>query len=575
MRISKYPLFTRREIPTDSEIVSHQLMLRAGMIRKLSSGIYSWLPTGLRVLRKIENFIREKMNNIGAIEILMPIVQPGVLWQKSNRLVDYGPELLQFSDRNERKFIFGPTNEEVITSLISNECSSYKEFPLIFYQIQTKFRDEMRPRSGMIRSREFIMKDAYSFHVSKKSLKTTYDILYKTYNEILNKMKLNFRVIRADNGPIGGNSSDEFQVISKNGEDNIVLSTKSNYSSNLEFAPVVIPSFALKTPKETMQMINTKNVSSIKDLVTKFNISRKKIIKIFLVHAKKELGYPLIALAIRGDHKLNKFKVKKLPKIAIPLTFATEKEITLAIGANSYSLGPVNLPVPLIIDQNVAIMSDFIAGANINGKHFFGINWQRDLPIPEIADLRYVENDDISPDGRGKLKIENSIEVGHIFQLGIKYSEAINASVKNISGQNQFLLMGCYGIGISRLIAAIIEQNNDNLGILWPEIIAPFKIVIIPINMYNSSIVKNTAEMIYNQLCITGIEVLFYDREERPGVMFTDSELIGIPHIVIIGEKKLKNDKIEYINRRDRTNEILHIHDMVNFLISKLSTKNF
>ncbi|RLR18223.1 proline--tRNA ligase [Sodalis-like symbiont of Bactericera trigonica] len=571
MRTSQYLLSILKEVPADAEVVSHQLMLRAGMIRKLASGLYSWLPTGLRVLRKVENIVREEMDNAGAIEVFMPVVQPADLWQESGRWVQYGPELLRFTDRGARPFVLGPTHEEAITDLIRNEVSSYKQLPLNFYQIQTKFRDEVRPRFGVMRSREFVMKDAYSFHTSQASLQATYDAMYQAYSAIFTRMGLEFRAVQADTGSIGGNASHEFQVLAGSGEDYIVFSTASDYAANIELARAVSPAIARAVPGEDMRLVDTPDARTIAELVAQFSLPVEKTVKTLLVRAREDAGHPLVALIVRGDHQLNDVNAEKLPQVAAPLTFASEEEIRLAVGACPGSLGPVNLPLPLVIDRSVAVMSDFAAGANAEGKHFFGINWERDLPLPQVADLRKVVEGDISPDGNGTLQIKRGIEVGHIFQLGTKYSEAMKATVQGNDGRNQTLTMGCYGIGITRVVAAAIEQNHDDRGILWPEALAPFNIAILPMNMHKSFRVKEVAEELYQQLQARGIHVLLDDRKERPGVMFADMELIGIPHQLVIGDRNLGTEEIEYKNRRSGGKRMIKLSAIVDFLVSEIA----
>ncbi|ACS84683.1 proline--tRNA ligase [Musicola paradisiaca] len=571
MRTSQYMLSTLKETPADAEVISHQLMLRAGMIRKLASGLYTWLPTGLRVLKKVENIVREEMNNAGAIEVSMPVVQPADLWQESGRWEQYGPELLRFVDRGDRPFVLGPTHEEVITDLIRNEISSYKQLPLNFYQIQTKFRDEVRPRFGIMRAREFLMKDAYSFHTTQESLQITYDAMYAAYSKIFSRMDLDFRAVQADTGSIGGNASHEFQVLAASGEDDIVFSTGSDYAANIELAEAVAPAHNRAAPSQDMLLVDTPNAKTITELVEQFKVPVEKTVKTLLVKAAEESGHKLIALLVRGDHELNEVKAEKLALVASPLTFATEEEIRAIIGAGPGSLGPVNLPIPLVADRTVAVMSDFSAGANIDGKHYFGINWERDVTIPQIADIRNVVEGDQSPDGRGSLLIKRGIEVGHIFQLGTKYSEALKATVQVEDGRNQVLTMGCYGIGVTRVIAAAIEQNHDERGIIWPDAIAPFQVAILPMNMHKSFRVQEVAESIYQQLRAKGIEVLLDDRKERPGVMFADMELIGVPHTIVIGDRNLDNDDIEYKHRRKGEKEMIKVGDIVNFLTVQIT----
>ncbi len=570
MRTSQYLLSTLKETPADAEIISHQLMLRAGMIRKLASGLYAWLPTGLRVLKKVENIVREEMNNAGAIEVSMPVVQPAELWQESGRWEQYGPELLRFVDRGDRPFVLGPTHEEVITDLIRNELSSYKQLPLNFFQIQTKFRDEVRPRFGVMRSREFLMKDAYSFHTSQESLQETYDAMYQAYSKIFTRMGLDFRAVEADTGSIGGSASHEFQVLAQSGEDDVIFSTESDYAANIEFAEAVAPAGGRAAPTVEMTQIDTPNAKTIADLVEQFNLPIEKTVKTLLVKATEGSAWPLVALLVRGDHELNEVKAEKLPQVASPLTFATEAEIRAVANAGPGSLGPVNLPIPVVIDRTVAAMSDFAAGANVDGKHFVGINWERDVALPQIADIRNVVEGDPSPDGKGTLLIKRGIEVGHIFQLGTKYSEAMKASVQGEDGRNQTLTMGCYGIGVTRVVAAAIEQNNDERGILWPDAIAPFQVAILPMNMHKSFRVKELAEELYSTLRAKGIDVLMDDRKERPGVMFADMELIGIPHTVVIGDRNLDSEEVEYKNRRVGEKQMIKTSEIIDFLLSQI-----
>lgn len=571
MRTSQYLLSTLKEIPADAEVISHQLMLRAGLIRKLASGLYTWLPTGLRVLRNVETIVREEMNKAGAIELLMPVVQPADLWQESGRWEQYGPELLRFQDRGTRPFVLGPTHEEVITDLVRNEISSYKQLPLNFFQIQTKFRDEVRPRFGVMRSREFIMKDAYSFHTSQESLQATYDAMYQAYSAIFSRMGLDFRAVQADTGSIGGNASHEFQVLAGSGEDDIVFSTASDYAANIELAEAVAPIGGRSAPIEELRLVDTPAAKTIAELSAQFNLPVEKTVKTLLVHAREDAGDSLVALLVRGDHQLNELKAEKIAPVASPLVFASEEEIRAAIGAGPGSLGPIGLTLPLIIDRSVAAMSDFAAGANHDGQHYFGINWERDLPLGQIADLRNVVEGDISPDGQGTLLIKRGIEVGHIFQLGSKYSEALKATVQGEEGRNQVLTMGCYGIGITRVVAAAIEQNHDDRGILWPDAIAPFQVAILPMNMHKSFRVKEAAESLYQALRARGIEVLLDDRKERPGVMFADMELIGIPHTLVIGDRNLDSEEIEYKHRRIGEKKMIKIDGVVDYLAEEIA----
>lgn len=571
MRTSHYLLSTLKETPADAEIVSHQLMLRAGMIRKLASGLYDWMPTGVRVLRKIEKIVREEMDNAGSLEISMPVVQPADLWLESGRWEQYGPELLRFSDRGERPFVLGPTHEEVVTDIVRNEITSYKQLPLNLYQIQTKFRDEVRPRFGVMRSREFIMKDAYSFHISQESLQETYDRMYEAYSKIFSRIGLDFRPVLADTGSIGGNASHEFQVLADSGEDDIVFSTGSDYAANIELAEAVMPATPRAAATEELRLVDTPNAKTIAELVEQFNLPIEKTVKTLIVHGTKESGHPLVALLVRGDHELNEVKAEKCAIVAAPLTFATEAEIRQAVNAGPGSLGPVNLPLPVIMDRSVSVMSDFSAGANVDGKHYFGINWERDLPVAEIADIRNVVEGDPSPDGKGTLLIKRGIEVGHIFQLGTKYSEALKATVQNEEGHNQIVTMGCYGIGVTRIVAAAIEQNHDARGIIWPDAIAPFQVAILPMNMHRSYRVKEVADKLYDELRAQGIDVLFDDRKERPGVMFADMELIGIPHTIVIGDRNLDNNQIEYKARRSDDKSQVNVDDVVAFIKEQLA----
>ncbi|KDN09817.1 proline--tRNA ligase [Gilliamella sp. Imp1-1] len=566
MRTSKYLLSTLKETPADAEVISHQLMLRAGMIRKVAAGLYTWLPTGYRVLKKVENIVREEMNKAGAIEVLMPVVQPADIWQESGRWEQYGPELLRIKDRGDRDFVLGPTHEEVITDLLRNEVSSYKQLPLNVYQIQTKFRDEVRPRFGVMRSREFIMKDAYSFHTTQESLQETYDEMYKAYSAIFTRAGLNFRAVRADTGSIGGNWSHEFQVLADSGEDDIVFSTESDYAANIEMAQALAPTQKRTEPTKAMELVDTPNAKTIDELVEQFNLPIEKTVKTLMVKATKESGHQLVALLVRGDHTLNEIKAEKIDIVASPLEFATEEEIRTIVNAGPGSLGPINLNMPVIIDRDVAVMSDFSAGANIDHKHYFNINWERDTALPRIEDIRNVVEGDLSPDGKGTLQIKRGIEVGHIFQLGTKYSQAMKATVQGEDGQNHVMIMGCYGIGVSRIVAAAIEQCHDDRGIVWPEAIAPFSVVIIPMNMHKSEKVQATAEKLYANLQAAGIEVLFDDRKERPGVMFADAELIGIPHTIVIGERNLDNGEVEYKHRSGGDKVMVKVNNIIEFI---------
>lgn len=567
MRTSQFLIPTLKESPADAAIVSHQLMLRAGMIRKLASGLYSWLPMGLRVLRNVEQIVREEMNRAGAQELLMPAVQPAELWQETGRWQQYGPELLRVTDRHKREFCIGPTHEEVITDLVRYELKSYKQLPATFYQIQTKFRDEIRPRFGIMRSREFIMKDAYSFHASEQCLQQTYDIMYDCYSRIFSRLGLDFRAVQADTGSIGGNASHEFHVLAKSGEDAIAFSTDSDYAANIEMAEAVTHK-QRQDPTQEMTTVDTPDQHSIDDVSEFLNIDKKHIIKTLLVKACDDNTADIIALVLRGDHELNEIKTEKLDAVMSPLTFATDEEIRAVAGCDAGSIGPVGLNIPVIVDRSAAVCSDFVCGANNNGQHLSGVNWERDVSLGAIEDIRNVMEGDPSPDGKGILNIKRGIEVGHIFQLGTKYSQAMNASVLSENGKAQVMIMGCYGIGVSRVVASAIEQNHDDNGIIWPDSIAPFKVAIVPMNMHKSDKVKQAAEKIYSDLSSAGIDVLFDDRKERPGVMFANMELIGIPYRIVIGERSLDKGVLEFKGRSDSEAKEIAINDIVNHVQS-------
>ena len=574
MRTSQFPLQTLKETPADAEIASHKLMLRAGLIRKLAAGLYTWLPLGLRVLKKVEKIIREEMDRAGALEVLMPAVQPAELWQESGRWEQYGPELLRISDRHQRDFCFGPTHEEIITELARNELHSYKQLPVNFYQIQMKFRDEIRPRFGVMRAREFLMKDAYSFHLDQASLQETYDLMHQTYSRIFARCGLSFRAVQADSGAIGGSSSHEFHVMADSGEDAIAFSSDSDYAANVEKAEAVAPAAGRPAPAQALRLIDTPDARTIQELVEQFEQPIVQTIKTLVVAAAEEGESGFIALLVRGDHELNEVKADNLPQVASPLRFATDQEIEDAIGAGPGSLGPLNLPIPCIADRTVASMADFSAGANIDGKHYFGINWERDLPLPQVEDLRTVVDGDPSPDSSGTLTIARGIEVGHIFQLGQKYSRAMQASVLDTAGRAQTMTMGCYGIGVSRVVAAAIEQSHDQRGIVWPASIAPFQVALLPMKMAKSQRVREAVEQLYAELAAAGIEVLLDDRDARPGVMFADMELIGIPHRVVVGEKSLDQGRVEYRARTDSDNSMIELDRIVPLLQEKLQSEN-
>ena len=568
MRTSQFPLNTVKETPADAEIASHQLMIRAGLIRKLAAGLYSWLPLGLRVLRKVEKITREEMEKAGALEVLMPALQPAELWQETGRWEQYGPELARLKDRHDRDFCLGPTHEEIITDLARNEIKSYKQLPITYYQIQTKFRDEIRPRFGVMRSREFIMKDAYSFHLDQDSLQETYDVMYAAYTNIFNQFGLKFRAVVADSGSIGGAVSHEFHVLADSGEDAIAFSTASDYAANVEKAEALMPIGSRPPAMLEMQVIDTPNQHSIEDVSQFLTVSGAKCLKTLIV--KGEEG--LVALLLRGDHELNKIKAEKIEGVASPLEFAAEEDILRSCHCKPGSIGPIGLTIPIIADRSVMLMSDFVCGANEDGKHFQGVNWERDLPIPEhVVDIRTVVEGDPSPDGNGEITLARGIEVGHIFQLGTKYSASMKAGVINEGGKNQIMLMGCYGIGISRVVAAAIEQNHDDKGIIWPSNLAPFQVALCPMNMHKSERLKVAAEQLYQDLQAAGFEVLFDDRKVRAGFMFSDMELIGVPHCIIVGDRGLDAGTVEYKSRIAKENEEILLLDIVAFLKAKLT----
>ncbi len=551
MRTSQYLLSTLKETPASAEVISHQLMLRAGLVRNLASGLYTWLPTGLRVLKKVENIVREEMQRAGANEILMPMVQPSDLWEESGRWDDYGPELLRLHDRHQRQFVLGPTHEEVITKLVANELSSYKQLPLSLFQIQNKFRDEIRPRFGVMRGREFLMKDAYSFHLEQECLEKTYQSMFDAYCRIFDRLGLDYRPVLADTGSIGGDASHEFHVLADSGEDDIAFSDASDFAANIEKAEALSPQGERAQPTQELSKIATPKVKTIEDVADFLNVDIKTTVKTLLVcGVETEQGEtPIIALVLRGDHQLNQIKTEHLSQVATPLTFASDEQIVATANCNAGSIGPVGLACKIIVDRSAAQLSDFVCGANEDDLHLTGVNWQRDCTEFNIADIRNVVEGDSSPCGQGKIVIKRGIEVGHIFQLGTKYAEAMNCSVLNEGGKNQTLTMGCYGIGVSRIVAAAIEQNHDKYGIKWPKAIAPFQVAIVPMNMAKSARVKETAEALYEQLIQAGIEVLFDDRKERPGVMFADHELMGTPLLLIIGERNLDAQQVELKNR--------------------------
>jgi prolyl-tRNA synthetase len=569
MRLSSFPLSTLKETPADAEIVSHQLMLRAGMLRKQAAGVYSWLPAGLRVLRKVEAIIRAEMDRAGGLELLMPAVQPAELWQESGRWEQYGPELLRITDRHNREFCFGPTHEEIITDIARRELRSYKQLPVTYYQIQTKFRDEIRPRFGIMRAREFLMKDAYSFHIDQASLEQTYRVMYDAYSRIFTRLGMDFRPVQADSGAIGGNVSHEFHVLADSGEDAIAFSSGSDYAANVELAEAVAPAGERPQPGVDMQTLDTLGRHTIEEVCDYLDITPSACVKTLLVQGTKT---DTVALVLRGDHELNTIKAEKLSEVASPLQFAADAQILAAAGCNAGSLGPVGLDIPVIVDHAAARLADFTCGANSDGRHLSGVNWGRDLPEPVCADLRNVVAGDPSPDGKGTLSIARGIEVGHIFQLGTKYSKAMQASVLDEQGRELPMIMGCYGIGVSRIVAAAIEQNHDDRGMIWPPAIAPWQVALLPMNMNKSTRVREATEALYAELLDAGFEVLLDDRLVRPGVMFSDMELLGIPCRVVVGEKNLDQGMVEYRGRRDADSQQVARGEIVGLLRSKLAT---
>ena len=573
MRASQYLISTKKESPADAEVISHKLMLRAGMVRKVASGLYSWLPIGLRVFRKVEAIVRQEMDKSGALEIMMPVVQPADLWEESGRWGQFGPELLRIKDRHGREFCLGPTHEEVVTDIIRNEIRSYKQLPANFYQIQTKFRDERRPRFGVMRTREFCMKDAYSFHIDSASLQETYDLMYQTYSAIFERTGLVFRAVLADTGSIGGSVSHEFHVLADSGEDAIVFSTESDYAANIEKAAAIIPEQQAEDGSAAMAELATPNVRTIDDLCAFIDTSAEQCLKTLIVSSENDEGKTqLYGLMVRGDHELNEVKAQHALGLATEITFASEEQIKATLNCSPGSLGPVNLNLPMVVDHSAAQLSDFSCGANRDGFHLTGVNWQRDCGEFTVADIRNVVAGDTSPDGKGVLEIKRGIEVGHIFQLGTKYSEAMKATVLDENGKDRAMSMGCYGIGVSRIVAAAIEQNHDDNGIIWPEAIAPFQIAIVPINMHKSEQVKATCEALYEKLSSAGYEVLFMDEAKaRLGGMLADVELIGIPHRIVIGDRGLDEGKVEYRSRRETENQHIAMDKLDDFISENVS----
>jgi prolyl-tRNA synthetase len=569
MRTSNFLIATQKETPADAEVISHQLMLRAGLIRKLAAGLYTWLPLGLRVLRKVEGIVRQEMDSAGAQEVSMPIVQPAELWLESGRWEQYGPELLRIKDRHQRDFCLGPTHEEVITELVRGEIKSYKQLPINLYQIQTKVRDEIRPRFGIMRSREFLMKDAYSFHIDQPSLERTYNVMHRAYSTIFTRLGLDFRPVIADTGSIGGSASHEFHVLANSGEDDIAFSDGSDYAANVEMAEALAPAGDRPAAAAQLTEVATPGVKTIDDLAAFLSIEPATTLKTLLVCGTEE--GTLVALVLRGDHQLNAVKAEKLPGVASPLQMAEEEQVRTACGAGFGSLGPVGLDMPVIVDRSAAHLADFTCGACRDELHLSGVNWERDCALQQVEDLRKVMEGDPSPDGQGLLQIKRGIEVGHIFQLGTKYSESMDARVLNENGKNVTMTMGCYGIGVSRIVAAAIEQNHDDRGIIWPASMAPFQLAIVPLNMQKSAAVASAAEDLYKKLQGAGVEVLLDDRNERPGVKFADMELIGIPHRIVIGDRALAQDNIEYKGRQDEDSQLIARSEIMEFVLAQLA----
>jgi prolyl-tRNA synthetase len=567
MRLSQYPITTLRDVPADAEVISHRLMLRAGMIRRLAAGLYSWLPMGLRTLRKAERIVREEMDRAGALELVMPTVQPAELWKESNRWTKYGPELLRFKDRHERGFVYGPTHEEVITDIARRELRSYKQLPVNFYQIQSKFRDEIRPRFGVMRAREFIMKDAYSFHIDEPSLAQGYRAMFDAYTRIFTRMGLKFRAAQADGGSIGGNVSQEFHVLAESGEDAIAYSTSGDYASNLETATTLEPSGARPAPSQELRKIATPGARTIADLSAFLGVPAQACVKTLMVDGDDGA---VIAMILRGDHELNAVKAQKLAGVANPLRMASADRVREAANSDLGSLGPVGFRGTIYVDHAAAQLADFVCGANETDAHLTGVNWGRDLPEPKSVDIRNIVPGDPSPSGNGTLEIARGIEVGHIFQLGQLYSEAMQASVLDEQGKAVTLFMGCYGIGVTRVVAAAIEQNHDANGIIWPEPLAPFNVVLVPINYQKSERVRRAADRLYEDLGAAGIDVLLDDRDARPGVKFADAELIGIPHRLVIGDRGLDAGKLEYRHRRDSESTEVPAADVLAYLEGKV-----
>ena len=568
MRLSAYPINSTKETPAEAEVLSHQLMLRAGLIRRLAAGIYSWLPFGLSTLKKVEAIIREEMDRAGALEILMPAIQPAELWQESGRWEQYGPELLRIKDRQKRDYVFGPTHEEVVTDIARRELRSYRQLPVNFYQLQTKFRDEVRPRFGVMRGREFIMKDAYSFHLDQASLNEGYAAMHTAYSRMFTRMGLDFRVVMADSGAIGGNRSQEFQVLAESGEDAIAVSDGDDFAANIELAAAVPQAEPRAAAGGALRQVATPGMKTIAALSDFLKVPAQQCLKTLLVDGS-EGG--VVALLLRGDHELNAVKAQKLAGVASPLRMASAEQVKAATGSEPGSLGPKGLSCPIYADHAALAMANFTCGANVVDAHFVDVNWERDLPAPTAADLRNVVNGDPSPSGKGRIRIVRGIEVGHIFQLGSKYSSAMNATVLDEAGQAVTMLMGCYGIGVTRIVAASIEQHHDERGIIWPESLAPFHVVLIPLNLQKSACVRERADALYAQLGAAGIEVLYDDRDARPGVKFAEAELLGIPHRIVLGERGLEAGTCEYRHRPASDNQDIPLADIVGFIQARLA----
>ncbi len=570
MRLSQYPIQTTKETPAEAEIVSHQLMLRAGLIRRLAAGLYSWLPMGLRTLRKAEAIIREEMNRAGALEVLMPVVQPAELWQESGRWGKYGPELLRLKDRHQRDFVAGPTHEEVITDIARRELKSYRQLPVNFYQVQTKFRDEIRPRFGVMRAREFVMKDAYSFHADEPSLQAGYRLMHETYTRIFTRMGLDFRAVRADSGPIGGDVSQEFHVLASSGEDAIVFSDADGYAANIEAAEARAPEGERPAPSAPVQKVPTPGTKTIEAIVKLLGVPPQRCLKTLLVEGDGEGAAAVVALVIRGDHELNATKAQHLPGVASPLRMAGAERILEATGTEAGFIGPVDLKCRIYADHSALAAADFVCGANEKDMHLTGVNWDRDVRGYLAADLRNVVEGDPSPSGQGRLKLARGIEVGHIFQLGRTYSDALKAVVLDESGREVTLLMGCYGIGVTRVVAAAIEQNHDERGIIWPEPLAPFQVVLVSLGAQKAPQVREAADRLYGELTAAGIEVLYDDRGARPGVKFADAELLGIPHRLVVAERGLAAGRLEYRHRRESESVDFPADEALSFLRARI-----